>query len=401
LHSSFIADLDITKTPSTTAFKPGNTWFIFEGRTRPMLMMRYNRTITDAYQLQLAGTTLDTNYRLANDIDMASAFTNEGNVWATDTNSSTGPGFAPIGNGTTVFAGSFNGQDYEISNLYINRPTTDYVGLFGKSSGIIHSLGLVNPDITGDTVVGGFVGHIVDGKVSEVYVSGGSIAGSSSLSPSGPFGTLTLVGGIAGITSTGTLINSAWNSADIYGAIMVGGIAGDTNGSVRNSYNIGTVTGTPGGNSIGGLVGFAVNDDIVRSYNAGDVIVNGAGTKVGGLIGWLQGGTNQALVRYTYNIGSVTVGANSDDIGGFVGRIAIAGGGTPTIAYSYSSGKVTVGASSTDVGGFVGTYVNGTFTDNFWDAGSSNQSDGVGSGAPTNLTGGCFGNTSCTGGMDK
>lgn len=39
-------------------------------------------------------------------------------------------GFSPIGNGTK-FTGSYDGQGYIITNLYISRDDEDNVGLFG------------------------------------------------------------------------------------------------------------------------------------------------------------------------------------------------------------------------------------------------------------------------------
>jgi len=60
-----------------------------------------------------------------------------------------GAGYIPIGNETTIFIGSYNGDNYTIDGLYINRSSTDYVGLFGRTStGSISNLGLTNVDIT-------------------------------------------------------------------------------------------------------------------------------------------------------------------------------------------------------------------------------------------------------------
>ncbi len=56
-----------------------------------------------------------------------------------------GLGWNPIGNNTNSFTGTFDGLGFTISNLYINRPTQDYVGLFGfeSSTSSIRNLGLV------------------------------------------------------------------------------------------------------------------------------------------------------------------------------------------------------------------------------------------------------------------
>jgi len=45
-----------------------------------------------------------------------------------------GAGFIPIGNHDSNFTGSYNGNDYTIYNLYINRLADNYIGLFGRTN---------------------------------------------------------------------------------------------------------------------------------------------------------------------------------------------------------------------------------------------------------------------------
>jgi hypothetical protein len=54
------------------------------------------------------------------------------------TSTGTNTGFSPIGTSGTNFTGNFNGQSYTISGLKIARPATDYLGLFGVTSGAIY-----------------------------------------------------------------------------------------------------------------------------------------------------------------------------------------------------------------------------------------------------------------------
>lgn len=63
-------------------------------------------------------------------------------------------GFLPIGNSNkNNFQGVFNGNNYSILELYINRPNTDRVGLFGQIySAKISNVGLSDIDITGQWV---------------------------------------------------------------------------------------------------------------------------------------------------------------------------------------------------------------------------------------------------------
>ena len=61
--------------------------------------------------------------------------------------------------------------------LYINRGTSDYVGLFGNNNGTISNLGLTNLNIAaGSYNVGGLVGWN-RGAISNSYVTG-SVSGS-------------------------------------------------------------------------------------------------------------------------------------------------------------------------------------------------------------------------------
>ncbi|HRP02543.1 MAG TPA: hypothetical protein PLE30_07850, partial [Candidatus Kapabacteria bacterium] len=48
-------------------------------------------------------------------------------------------GFSPIGNNDTNFTGSYNGQNHTISNLYINRTSSSYIGLFGRTGRAVQS----------------------------------------------------------------------------------------------------------------------------------------------------------------------------------------------------------------------------------------------------------------------
>ena len=80
--------------------------------------------------------------------------------------------FTPIGNDITQFTGFFDGKGYTISNLTINLPATDDVGLFGRSTGIISDLGLINVDITGKFQIGGLMGNKKGGTITNCYAKG-------------------------------------------------------------------------------------------------------------------------------------------------------------------------------------------------------------------------------------
>ena len=63
----------------------------------------------------------------------------------------TGDGWQPIGTSQAPFSATFNGNGYTISNLYIDRSSTDgdEIGLFGYtgSNSTLTAIGLINVDI--------------------------------------------------------------------------------------------------------------------------------------------------------------------------------------------------------------------------------------------------------------
>ena len=129
-------------------------------------------------------------------------------------------------------------------DLFINRPATQYVGMFGGTSGgatnIIRNVGLVNMNITGGFQTGGLVAH-TGASVENCYTTGQVTSGSNN------------VGGLVGL-SAGSVSNS-YSTATVNGNTWVGGLVGTlyTGGSITNSYSTGAVSGT---SSVGGLVGY-------------------------------------------------------------------------------------------------------------------------------------------------
>lgn len=101
------------------------------------------------------------------------------------TDKNDGYGFTPIGN-EYAFSGKFNGQGYEIKNLYINAKPYDsyngYIGLFGHTfNSEIKNLGLTessiiikeNPNnILRNIYVGGIVGYASNGNIDNCYNTG-------------------------------------------------------------------------------------------------------------------------------------------------------------------------------------------------------------------------------------
>jgi hypothetical protein len=157
-----------------------------------------------------------------------------------------GAGFSPIGNDAIYFQGTYNGSGHIITNLYINRPSTDYIGLFGEVQyGTIESLGVANVNITGGNYyVGALVGDFArDGaKINFCYSSG--IIHSHSRT-----------GGLVGEKISGSpTISNCYSSVSVNAdGQYVGGLVGThISGTLDNCYSAGSVSG---GSSVGGLIG--------------------------------------------------------------------------------------------------------------------------------------------------
>ena len=332
--------------------------------------------VEDVEQLQAIGknaNTLSGNYALRNSIDATStANWNEVN--------GTYAGFNPIGLDETTgkvivnnnneygFTGNFDGLDYNIFGLTINRESEANVGLFGVAHNAnINNVTLVGGSITGGSVVGSVIGAALGNTHITNATNSASVTGNTD------------VGGIVGysgdkLDNDGSEIKveegksrftNLINTGSVYSkgeqgtkASNAGGLIGYMyNGTLDgNSYNLGNVSGK--GYNVGGLVGHAVNsvignpsvvdgkpvENVQVVYNRLDV--SGA-YNVGGIVGNMEGSTvqnaeNSGTVEatgyttegYTYhtgvrnsgslpsgtlNVGTVTTTVNIANAGGIAG----------------------------------------------------------------------------------
>ena len=291
--------------------------------------------IQDWYDLDAVRDTMRGSYILMNDLgsttagyeELASPTANEGKGWQ------------PIAVNNT-FVGSFDGQGYEICDLFINRSDESDVALFGavETGGVIENIRVVNGNITGGEAVGSLVAYN-RGIVSNSYADS-SVTGDLH------------VGSLVGVN--GGTVNNSYSSSSVTGRDGIGGLVGKNEGTVSNTYSIGTVNGN---DFVGGLVG--KNEGTVsNSYSIGTVAGNDF---VGDLVG-VNGGT----VSNSYTGGAVD---GSDFVGGLVGR------NEGVVSKCYSTGNVT---GDEHTGGLVGQNLYGVVSNSFWDTQTSGQatSDG-------------------------
>ncbi len=189
-------------------------------------------TISNPYQiytpdqLNMVRNSLSSSYILMNDLNMSS-YSN----------------FIPIGNYTDQFTGTFDGNGHAISNLTINQPAANYVGLFGYlgNYGIVKNLGIASGTITGNSFVGGISSYATYSNYYNVA----------------PYNK---------IPNSSGQIDHCFNNATVSGYSFVGGLAGDNEGLITNCYNSGIITG----NSYyaGGIAGQQNSEGtIMYSYN--------------------------------------------------------------------------------------------------------------------------------------
>lgn len=186
--------------------------------------------IYNCQQLQDMDLNLSGKYSLMADIDCLVDTQPGGSLY------NAGLGFEPIGDSLTPFSGTFSASGHKISNLYINRPEEDYVGLFGSLSdqAMINGLGLIDVNMAGGSYVGGLAGYSL-AEISESY-STGNVSGDGA-------------GGLVGINSG--QLNNVYSLATSTGVSMSGGLVSDNNGEIINSYSAGQVFSS---GLIGGLI---------------------------------------------------------------------------------------------------------------------------------------------------
>lgn len=220
------------------------------------------------------------------------------------------------------FHGTFDGNGKKIKNIYINRVSEDYVGLFGKSlNSKIYKIS-VTGNILGNEYVGGIVGrgHNIEQCQNSAYI----------------YGTENYVGGIAGYLDS--IIKYCINEGniEIEEGADIGGIVGSAPSEVSYSYNKGKVIDKLGFGNTGGIAGISGPDKIIANcYNAGELVesLGDSGTFTGGIIGQHRG-----TILNCYNLSDVK------DVEGSAGIANRQGSSVPaTIKNSYNTGNADNG----------------------------------------------------------
>ena len=207
-----------------------------------------NGTLDGVEQNTLANAILTANITVNENLLDSLQYDTEGNV----SNGSDFITWTPIadwmGNRTTQYSGTFDGNNKTVSGLYFNGDST-CIGLFGssESDGNIKNVGVVDSYFKGNDHVGGVCGNNA-GTITNCYNAGNLTAIESSAT----------VGGICGYNNGGTVTN-CYNTGTVTatGSVAsVGGVCGCSIAPISNCYNIGTVTATSSSADISGICGY-------------------------------------------------------------------------------------------------------------------------------------------------
>jgi len=203
-----------------------------------------------------------------------------------------------------------------IYDLYINPDDPIYyAALFGQTeNSLITDVGLENVDIAGGFAASGIADVNGDGAtIRRSYVTGEVAANGYDYSDAG---------GLVRSNSEGATIKESYADVDVESRRSTGGLVASNFGLVIDSYTLGDVTHTDGSGSAGGLIGSSFgpnqgNGIVRRSYTTGDV--SGGTDDVGGLVG-----DNEGSVENSYwDVGTTTQTASVQNDGGTLSGVVV------------------------------------------------------------------------------
>ena len=212
-----------------------------------------------------------TGYELLNNLDFDE--NNDDDITSADaTYWNNGDGWQPIGG---TYTGNFKGNGYTIDNLFIDRSSTDNIGLFSQfgSGSRVETLGLTNANVT-LSEKGGILVYSNSGTIVACYTTG-TITGVNRIS------------GLVGMFPTGS-ISTSYSHASVTSSTnssQVGGLAGYIWGdaTITNSYFAGSLTGANPGGLVGDEDGGSASDSYWDSSKATGSVPKGSGQSTSNL----------------------------------------------------------------------------------------------------------------------
>lgn len=254
------------------------------------------------------------------------------------------------------FLGSYNGNGYLISNLFIDNEES-YQGLFAYlDNAVLENIMLEDVDITANDFIGPLAGYQDNSKVIGCGVSGSITSTAATVSRMGG-----LIGQMSGGTEETNYILYSFSTADVSGANNTGGLVGDTNnGLIKSSWASGDVTGRA---NTGGLIGYS-RTNVENCFALGNV--TGSSTYTGGLIA-----VSTAITGNSYARGNVR---GTSRTAGLVSRLSL----ESRVINCYSTGTVE---GTAFVGALIGDNASQhpePVINSYWDLETSNFDESAG-----------------------
>lgn len=245
--------------------------------------------------------------------------------------------WSPIGVDHTIpFSGTVDGGGHTISNLFINLPDEDFVGLFGQCfSCTLSNINLSGVYLRATDTAGSLAGNFsTNSTMSNCHATGVDVVAADYN-----------IGGLVG----GILTNSTMTRCSAQGTVVGGSQVGGLVGSpwdltfITECFSTGTVSGL---HLVGGLIGYSTfafqpnrDNTLNNCYSRSNVsVVNG---RAGGLCGASDG---NLIVQNSYATGTAT---GPEFTGGLVGAV-----GSVILTNAYWD--VEASAQDSAVGGWLG-----------------------------------------------
>ena len=188
--------------------------------------------------------------------------------------------WTPIGGGTNniIYMGTFDGNGYTVSGIYVNKPAFERAGFIGtlggtstSDSGHVMFLGIENSYIVGGEQVGGIVGRMNYSEVQQVFNRKSYVKGTK------------YVGGIVGYKNNGWLYYSYNSGMVVSSEDRASGIAGynaNVSTSVIVSYNVGFLIAPNKGTTAGiSTTANSSKDCFYIDQDDREIVANGAAEK--------------------------------------------------------------------------------------------------------------------------
>ncbi|MBN2790589.1 MAG: T9SS type A sorting domain-containing protein [Candidatus Delongbacteria bacterium] len=322
-------------------------------------------TVLDPYQVETAEDLdnirnyLESSFIQTANIDLGVAPWNEGEGWN------------PIGDynpfdSTKSFRGNYDGNDFEIKNMFINRPEESDLGLFGSSLDCIFTnINLNNINITGQGSIGGIVAISYNDIVTDCTVEG-IIEG---------FGGL----GLLMYFFEGYYIENCHVKGEIIstGGTMIGGMGGIYQAqSIKNCTS--EVTITSNGRFVAGLMAETIDIELIKNCSA-SVNISSNDDFIGGLFSINVQVNKNTVVENCFTIGSIQ--STGNNVGGFIAQIGLLDQSPEFVLIKNCYSSVNVEGNDL-VAGFVSEYTGGipdsTEIKNCYSYGAVNGNSNVG-----------------------